>query len=939
MGNDKLNKTILLVEDEAVISLSESALIRGFGYNVIVALSGEEAVELASGNNAIDLVLMDIDLGSGIDGTSTAQKILSMRSLPIIFLTSHSEQEMVERVHGITRYGYVIKSSGDFVLQSSIEMAFELFEANRKLKNSEELFHTFYNTSFAGAAITSPEGDWIYFNDKLCEILGYTREEFKNIRWSDVLPEEDLDKDRAFFKSLKEGEKSAAVEKKYRRKNGSLVDVHVSFSTARNSDGSLVHFSSIINDITEYKKSEKIIDARIRLLEYSLDHSIDEVLQRTMDEVCAISDSGAGVYHLLGDDENTLTSKVWSAGTLQEFGYSTGTDGNSDTSGAGVWADAVRRREAVIHNDCVSLSGSKGLPSGSEAMERYLAVPVFRRGRIVAVMAVWNKPKNYTDSDIKLVSFFADLAWEIIEKKRSAQELAESEKKYRLLLDSANEAIVIVQDGVIKFMNGKTVELLGGYTPGEIQGRSFIDFIYNDDRELIIRNYTRRINGEAVETRYPFRVTIFDGSVKWVEVNAVLIEWEGRPATLNFYTDITEQRFIESELKKSALFAQATLDALSTHIAILNGNGVIIAVNRAWREFAINNSPESSSLCEGADYLSVCDSSHGENSEEAEKAAASIRSVIAGSMDEFSMEYPCHSPDEKRWFNVQFTRFAYGDAVRVVTAHENITKRKIIEGELRSLSYVVEQSPVSIVITDTEGTIQYVNPAAEQTTGYSREELVGENPRILKSDYLKPEDYELLWKTITSGKYWKGEFHNIRKDKTFYWESATISPILDENGNIDQYAAVKEDITERKNSEEKIQDLLREKELLLREVHHRIKNNMNTIRGLLLLQAADLKDSAAATALHDAESRVQSMMILYDKLYRSHDYKEISVRLYLGPLADEIMGHFPGRGKVRFKKNIEDFVLGAKIIFPLGIIVNELITNIMKYAFTGRESG
>lgn len=129
-------KTILLVEDDAVTALVEEAMIRRFGYEVVIANSGEQAVRLAAGREEIDLVLMDIDLGAGMDGTEAAALILAKRNLPIVFLTLHAEQEYVERVRKITRYGYVIKNSGDFVLQSSIEMAFTLFEAYEALKKS-----------------------------------------------------------------------------------------------------------------------------------------------------------------------------------------------------------------------------------------------------------------------------------------------------------------------------------------------------------------------------------------------------------------------------------------------------------------------------------------------------------------------------------------------------------------------------------------------------------------------------------------------------------------------------------------------------------------------------------------------------------------------------------------------------------------------------------
>jgi PAS domain S-box-containing protein len=830
MTDSSLSKTILLVEENKDFNPVLSGVLKDAGYYVERVYRAEDAVKQVSENDDINLILMNIDPSSGMDGAEAARIILSSKTLPVIFIASVLDNPVMDRIRGITRYGFYIKNSGEHLLLSSVDMAFELFEIDKKR----------------------------------CEIL---------------------------------------------------------------------------TEETDYKKSEKIIAARLRLVEYSLNHSLDEVLQKTLDEVTEISESPIGFYHFVGDDEKTLNLQGWSTRTMKEFCKAAGKGSHYGVELAGVWADAVRERRPLIHNDYASLPNRKGLPEGHAPVIRELVVPIFRNDKIVAILGVGNKHSDYTENDIQIVSFFADVAWEIAEKKRSAEALAEREKNYRLMFDTANEAIIIAQDGVIKFMNNKTIELFGGYSEEEIATRPFINFIHPDDRTRVINNYVKRISGEQVETRYPFRAVVFGGVVKWVEVNSVLTEWNGKPATMNFYNDITERKRVEEELKKSELFARATLDALSTNIAILDENGIIIAVNRAWREFALNNSMDISGSCEGINYLEVCDSSDGNDSEEARPVADGIREIISGNQREFSLEYPCHSPEEKRWFNMLVTRFEYNGAIRVVVAHENITKRKLVESELRSLSYVVEQSPVSIVITDTNGSIKYVNPAAEKTTGYSRDELLGNNPRVLKSDHIKGDEYRVLWETITSGKYWKGEFHNIRKDGTMYWESATISPIFDENGDIEQFAAVKEDITERKSAEEKIQNLLIEKELILKEVHHRIKNNMNTIKGLLYLQAIEMKDTAAAVALHEAENRVQSMMILYDKLYSSHDYQVMSVRSYLGPLVDEILGNFANHSIVKVEKHVADFTLDANIVFPLGIIVNELLTNIMKYAFTGRDSG
>jgi PAS domain S-box-containing protein len=145
--------------------------------------------------------------------------------------------------------------------------------------------------------------------------------------------------------------------------------------------------------------------------------------------------------------------------------------------------------------------------------------------------------------------------------------------------------------------------------------------------------------------------------------------------------------------------------------------------------------------------------------------------------------------------------FTVDGAVHFTGTIRDITERKATELALRKLSVAVEQSPASIVITDTAGDIEYVNPKFTEITGYAIDEVMCKNPRVLKSDFFKPEKYADLWKTILSGRTWHGEFLNKKKNGEFFWESASISPILGAGGEITHFIAVKEDITERKKTE------------------------------------------------------------------------------------------------------------------------------------------
>ena len=159
----------------------------------------------------------------------------------------------------------------------------------------------------------------------------------------------------------------------------------------------------------------------------------------------------------------------------------------------------------------------------------------------------------------------------------------------------------------------------------------------------------------------------------------------------------------------------------------------------------------------------------------------------------------------------------------------DITERKQAEISLRKLSNAVEQSPSLVVITDLSGAVEYVNPKFERLTGYNLEEVLGKNLSMLQSGEQSNESYEKLWNTILAGKEWQGTFHNKKKNGELYWESATIAPIKDDNDKVINYLAIKKDITEQRQAEDLLKESLKEKETLLQEIHHRVKNNMQVI--------------------------------------------------------------------------------------------------------------
>ncbi len=207
---------------------------------------------------------------------------------------------------------------------------------------------------------------------------------------------------------------------------------------------------------------------------------------------------------------------------------------------------------------------------------------------------------------------------------------------------------------------------------------------------------------------------------------------------------------------------------------------------------------------------------------------------------------------EERWVN-HYCQPVYDTDGRWLgqrSGNRDITERKQMEEKLRQLSRAVEQSPASIVITNRAGNIEYVNPKFVEVTGYTLAEVLGRNPRVLKSGEMSPEAYGVLWRTITAGKEWSGEFHNKKKNGELYWESASISPIRDLAGRVTHFVAVKEDITARKQTEA-------ERDTLIKDLQEALAS-VKSLSGLLPICASCKKIRDDQGYWSQVESYIQS---------------------------------------------------------------------------------
>jgi len=230
--------------------------------------------------------------------------------------------------------------------------------------------------------------------------------------------------EKAVQRAIQEGE-SFDVELEIFTAKGTLKAVHA----IGKMDHEQHKLFGFFQDISKRKRTETIQLARLRLSEYALSHSLDELMTQTVDEVEALTGSTIGFFHFLDVDQQTLLLQTWSSNTLTTMCTAEGKGQHYSVDKAGVWVDCVRQRRALIHNDYAALPNRKGMPTGHSTVLRELTVPIFRGDLIVAVIGLGNKPVDYVEDDIEATTQLTNLAWDIIVGKRAEEALQESQKK------------------------------------------------------------------------------------------------------------------------------------------------------------------------------------------------------------------------------------------------------------------------------------------------------------------------------------------------------------------------------------------------------------------------------------------------------------------------------------------------------------------------------
>ena len=373
------------------------------------------------------------------------------------------------------------------------------------------------------------------------------------------------------------------------------------------------------------------------------------------------------------------------------------------------------------------------------------------------------------------------------------------ERFFQQLVDCSLDIITVLDErGFIRFGNLATEQLLG-YQPDELIGQLVFDFIHPHDRPAALHAFQDILARQDQTASAEFRFQNKDGTWRYLAaVGQNLLHVPGIVGVIVNSRDVTEQKHAEQALRESEeRFRQLTesIDEVFwiSDASITNMYYISPAYEKIWGRTceSVMKSPRS-----------FLDAIH---PDDREKLLANLAANEVGRP--YSTEYRIIRPDGAvRWISDRgFPVFdEHGTVYRRAGIAEDITKRRAREEQLNKLMLAVEQSPAAVVITDAKGTIEFVNPEFTEMTGYSAAEALGKNPRMLKSGKHDAQFYRDLWETITTGRDWRGEFCNKKKDGTLYWESASVSAVRNERNEITNFVAVKEDITGKVRDQEQL---------------------------------------------------------------------------------------------------------------------------------------
>lgn len=540
-----------------------------------------------------------------------------------------------------------------------------------------------------------------------------------------------------------------------------------------------------------------------------------------------------------------------------------------------------------------------------------------------AVYCTWHNAVIY-DQAGKPVSIYS-MVEDTTLKMQAREKLKESEQRFRVLSESSLVGVYMVQDRKFKYANPRLCEIMGYEREDLVDKMDPFKLVHHDDLDKLKRLRKMWFDSEIDSFEVDIRAFTRNGEMVHVKVYGSKILMNQYPAVIGVVVDQTRQVETHQKFKESVESYKDLFDTIGDAIYILDEAGIFIEVNHSVEEMYGYSK---------ADVIG----------EEPSMLSAPGKVNMDETMERFSKALH-GEPQRFEWWGKRKNgeifpkelhlnpgmyfgkKVVIAIAIDISEQHEQQETLKQNEQLFRQL---FQNSPIGIALLDQHKEVQMINQGFEEIFGYSFDEVKGLN---IDSIIASEEQYEEAFRLSSSEEAFEISTDRVRKDGSLVNVLIYGVPVVVNEKTIAIYG-IYVDITDRKEAENKIRNSLKEKEVLLSEIHHRVKNNLAVITGLLELQSQSTESETAKKVLKDSQMRINSMALVHEKLYQNETLSRINFDIYIRELVDVIRNTLNSDFKpIELSLDIEPIQFPITQAIPCGLLLNEVITNSFKHAF------
>ncbi|MCE5214941.1 MAG: PAS domain S-box protein, partial [Methanobacterium sp.] len=957
-----MNCKILIVEDEAIEAMNFQQSLKSIGYNVVgIASTGEDALEKVAELKP-DLVLMDIILKGDMDGIEAALKIHDDFNIPVVYLTAHPEESTVKRAKLTSPYGYLIKPVNNVELKNTIELALYKFQMETKLRESEEKYKTLFNKNPLCTITLSSEGLILDANDMVNNLTGLNKEKIigKNPFEVGIFPLEDRKDHERRLKSIITNEEiepyTCQITINHQKK------LLKSIFTPIMKDDQIDSILIIIEDITENKKTTFLLQNERNKLKNILDSMLDGVYIVNKDyDIEYVNPSiekefglfkGQKCYEYLHDRDDVCpwckNDEVFSGKTIHWEWTSKKVGKTYELFDIPLKNPNGSISKLEIFHDITDRKKTEEALKESEKIlkiEKELAFKLSRSNHLIEVLnicldAVINISgmdsggiylvDDYSgDLDLIVKSGLSDSfissAGHYNAHSASARMIMEGRPIYTqyeklnisLPKDRIKEDIHGVALLPIKYKGEVIANLnLASHTLEEIskQNKKALESIMGRIGEAIIR---AKVEEALKESEEKYR-TLFESDPDYT----ILLSLDGFILDVNaageFISGLSRDEFVGKHFTELEIFPEDDLELNGRMFSQLLKEGYVAPyeiriydkdgkIRWVYTQLTIiNKNGEPNSI-----LIIASDIEERKKSEEETKDHLKKLSILNQIINTAN-----HAADLNILFKdiLKSTRDMMGyDGGCIYLLEENKEFAKLVYHENYPDEFIEKYDRISLDEIPTYSKVYtYKKPLYYEISKTATISKTGFNSVAIVPLYSKGE----VIGSINVSSSQKHHFSDLEKE--------IIEAIGMETGTV---------IT-RMYSEEHIKESLKEKEVLLKEIHHRVKNNLQIISSLLDLQEDYVsEDATAVNVLKESQNRVLSMAMIHEMIYQSKDLSHINFADYIRNLISNLFHSYGAGANINSQLNVEEIFLNIETAIPLGLLITELVSNSLKYAF------